>query len=109
VEFFSSKSDHALFIEQKGNQIKGTHKGDFSVRELFGTIEGDQIKLRSTSAERGTGDSVSFTFSGTVSGESISGPIHMGEYLTAKFTAKRHQYPSTRGPIIVPNGPPLAN
>ena len=109
VEFFSSKSDHALFIEQKGNEIKGTHKGDFSVRELFGTIEGDQIKLRSTSAERGTGDSVSFTFSGTVSGESISGPIHMGEYLTAKFTAKRHAYPSTRGPIIVPNGPPLAN
>jgi D-glucosaminate-6-phosphate ammonia-lyase len=109
VEFFSSKSQHALFIEQKGNEIKGTHKGDFSVRELFGVIEGDQIKLRSTSAERGTGDSVNFTFSGTVSGDSISGPIHMGEYLTAKFTGRRHQYPVSRGPIVVPSGPPLAN
>ena len=109
VEFFSSKSEHALFIEQKGNRIQGTHKGDFSVRELYGTIEGDQIKLRSSSAERGTGDSVNFTFSGTVSGDSISGPIHMGEYLTAKFTAKRHQYQPARGPIVVPNGPPLAN
>ena len=104
VEFFSSKSEHALFIEQKGNRIQGTHKGDFSVRELFGTIEGDQITLRSTSAERGTGDSVSFTFSGTVAADSISGPIHMGEYLTAKFTARRHPYPASRGPIFVPRG-----
>ena len=95
IEFFSSKSEHTLFIEQKGNRIEGTHKGDFSVRDVFGTIEGDQVKLRSTSSERGTGDSVSFIFSGTVSGDSISGPIHMGEYLTAKFTAKRHQYPAS--------------
>jgi D-glucosaminate-6-phosphate ammonia-lyase len=109
VEFFSSSSQHTLFIEQKGNQIQGTHKGDFSIRELFGTIEGDQIKLRSTSAERGTGDSVNFIFSGAVSGDSISGPIHMGEYLTAKFTAKRHGYPAARGTIVVPTGPPLAN
>lgn len=109
VEFFSSKSEHTLFIEQKGNRIQGTHKGDFSVRELFGTIEGDQVKLRSMSAERGTGDSVSFIFSGTVSSDSISGPIHMGEYLTAKYTGKRHSYPAGRGPIVVPNGPPLAN
>jgi D-glucosaminate-6-phosphate ammonia-lyase len=109
IEFFSSNSEHTLFIEQKGNRIEGTHKGDFSVREVFGTIEGEQVKLRSTSAERGTGDSVNFIFSGTVSNDLISGPIHMGEYLTAKFTAKRHRYPGARGPIVVPTGPPLAN
>jgi D-glucosaminate-6-phosphate ammonia-lyase len=109
VKFFSSRSEHTLFLQQKGNRLEGTHRGDFSVRDVFGTIEGDQIKLRSTSAERGTGDSVSFTFSGAVSGDSISGPIHMGEYLTAEFTAKRHEYPAARGPIVVPKGPPLAN
>jgi len=109
VEFFSSKSEHSFFIEQKGNQIQGTHKSDFSVRDLAGTIEGDQLKLRSSGTERGTGDSVNFIFSGKVSGDSISGPIHMGEYLTAKFTARRHSYPAARGPIVVPNGPPLAN
>jgi uncharacterized pyridoxal phosphate-dependent enzyme len=109
LEFFSSKGAHTLFLEQKGNRIQGTHKGEFSVREVFGTIEGDQVKLRSTSAERGTGDSVTFIFSGAVSGDSISGPIHMGEYLTAKFNARRHQYPEARGTIVVPSGPPLAN
>ena len=107
VEFFSSKSQHTLFIEQEGNRIQGTHKGDFSVRELFGTIEGDQLKLRSMTSERG--DSIVFTFSGAVSGDTISGPIYMGEYLNAKFTAKRHSYPGARGTILVPSGPPLAN
>ena len=47
VEFFSSKSRHTLMLEQNGNQLQGTHKGDFTVRDLFGTIEGDQVKLRS--------------------------------------------------------------
>jgi L-seryl-tRNA(Ser) seleniumtransferase len=107
VEFFSSQSQHTLFLEQDGNRIQGSHKGDFSVRDVYGTIEGDQVKLRSTTNERG--DSVSFTFAGAVSGDAMSGPIHMGEYLTAKFTAKRHSYPTTRGPILVPGGPPLAN
>ena len=107
VEFFSSQSQHTLFLEQEGNRIQGSHKGDFSVRDVFGTIEGDQVKLRSTTTERG--DSVSFIFAGAVSGDTISGPIYLGEYLNAKFTAKRHGYPPARGSILVPGGPPLAN
>ena len=69
-------------------------------------IEGNEVKLRSV--ERRPGDSVTFIFSGTVSGDTISGPIHMGEYLNAKFTAKRHSYPTERTRIVVPKGPPLA-
>jgi len=106
IEFFSSKSEHALFIEQNGNQIQGTHRGDFSARDMYGVIDGDQLTLSST--ERIPGDNITFIFSGTVSGDTISGPIHMGEYLTAKFTARRHSYRETRS-IVVPKGPPLAN
>ena len=106
IEFFSSKSQHTLFLEQDGNWIQGSHKGDFSVRDVFGTIEGNEVKLRSV--ERRPGSSVTFIFSGTVSGDTISGPIHMGEYLNAKFTAKRHSYPTEHTRIVVPKGPPLA-
>jgi D-glucosaminate-6-phosphate ammonia-lyase len=110
VEYFSSKSMHTLHLQQEGNQLRGSHKGDFLTRDAYGTIDGNQIKLRSMTSERGSGDSISYTFSGTVSGDSISGPIHMGEYLTAKYTAKRHNYPAGRaGTILVPSGPPLAN
>jgi hypothetical protein len=108
IEFYNSKSEHVLFIEQNGNQIQGMHKGDFSTRDLYGTIDGDHLTLRSTTSERGTGDTITFVFSGTVSGDTISGPIHMGEYLTSKFTARKHSYPEPRT-ILVPKGPPLAN
>ena len=107
VEFFSSKSQHSLTLEQDGNRLHGSHKGDFSVRDVFGTIDGDQVKLRST--ERAPGDSITFTFAGALSGDTISGPVYMGEYLNARFTAKRHTYPADRGTIVIPGGPPLAN
>lgn len=107
LEFFSSKSQHTLMLEQVGNRLQGTHKGDFSVRDIFGTIEGDQVRLQST--DRVPGDMIVFTFSGTLSGDTLSGPVHMGEYLNAKFTARRHSYPQNQTKIVVPAGPPLAN
>jgi len=107
LAFFSSKSQHTLTLQQNGNRLQGTHKGDFSVRDVFGTIEGDQIKLQSTDSK--PGDSITFTFSGSLAGETFSGPVYMGEYLNAKFTAQRHTYPERRGTILIPGGPPLAN
>jgi seryl-tRNA(Sec) selenium transferase len=104
VEFFSSTSRHTLFIEQDGNWIQGSHQADFSVRDIAGTIEGNQVKLRSTALR----PAVTFIFAGTISGDTISGPIYLGEYLNAKFTARRHSYPTERGRIVVPGGPPLA-
>jgi hypothetical protein len=107
IAFFSSKSQHTLTLDQDGNRLRGTHKGDFSSRDVFGSIEGDQIKLQSTDYK--PGDSITFTFSGSLSGDSFSGPVYMGEYLNARFTAKRHSYPERRGNILIPGGPPLAN
>ena len=106
IEFFSSRSRHTLFLEQDGNWIRGSHQGDFTVRDMVGMIEGNEVRLRSV--ERRPGASVTFIFSGTVSGDTMSGPIHMGEYLNAKFTAKRHAYSTERTRIVVPKGPPLA-
>jgi uncharacterized pyridoxal phosphate-dependent enzyme len=107
IEFFSSTSQHSLILEQEGNRLHGVHKGDFSVRDVFGTIEGDSVKLQSS--ERPPGDSITFTFAGTISADTISGPVYMGEYLNARFTAQRHSYPATRARIVIPGGPPLAN
>lgn len=107
IEFFSSKSRHTLTLEQENNLLQGSHKGDFSVRDVVGTIESDQVKLRST--ENVPGDSITFTFVGTLSGGNMAGKVYMGEYLNANFTAKRHVYPANSRPVLVPGGPPLAN
>jgi L-seryl-tRNA(Ser) seleniumtransferase len=109
VEFFSSKSQHVLFLQQDGGRVNGSHKSDFSVRDVQGTIEGGQIKLRSNTAERGSGDSIPYIFAGAVSGDAVSGTLYMGEYLNAKFTATRRPYAEGSRAIVLPGGPPLAN
>jgi hypothetical protein len=109
VDFFSSRSRHTLFVEQQdGNWLEGSHQGDFSLRDLAGTIEGNQIKL--LSRDRRPGNTISFIFSGSLSGDrdGISGEIYLGEYLNATFSATRHSYSEKRRPVVVPSGPPLA-
>ncbi len=106
VEFFSSTSKHAFTIEQDGNWISGTHKGDLDVRNMSGTIDGNSVMLRSTIPI--VGDSLPFLFSGTVNGDSMSGNIHLGEYRTAKFTAMRNTAKPARQKVMIPGGPPLA-
>jgi uncharacterized pyridoxal phosphate-dependent enzyme len=106
VEFFTSKSEHKLFIEQDGNWIQGTHTSDFSEQEVMGMVEGVQVTLRSNF--RQPGDGITYMFSGKVSGTTISGSIFLGEYLNAKFTAKKSSYKTERKRIMIPGGPPLA-
>jgi D-glucosaminate-6-phosphate ammonia-lyase len=106
VEFFTSKSEHTFFIEQDGNWIHGTHTSDFSQQEIMGMVEGDQVTLRSNL--RRPGDGITYMFSGKVSGSTISGSIFLGEYLNAKFTAKKSSYKMERKRIMIPGGPPLA-
>lgn len=109
VEFYSSTSEHRFFIEkQDENWLEGSHEGDFSVRDMAGTIEGNQVKL--LSEESPPGDYVKEIFTGTLSedGDTIEGEVFLGEYLNATFRATRHSYPDEREPIHVPEGPPLA-
>ena len=106
ISFFSSDGHHTFYLEQEGNWINGSHKGYFSVRDMVGVIEGDQVKLRSD--DRHPGDLVTFIFSGTLKGDTIKGSIFMGEYMTAEFTAKRNVFKGKRKKVVVPGGPPLA-
>lgn len=105
VDYFTSTRRHRLTIAQDGNWIEGSHQSEFSVQELSGVVEGNEVRL--SSAVSKPGDSVPFLFSGRVEGDRISGSIHLGEYLTARFTAVRAAR-RKRQPITIPGGPPLA-
>lgn len=108
VNYFNETSAHKFIIEQQdGNFMKGSHQGTFTTNELNGTIEGNEVKFQSSS--NAPGDRVPFTFSGTVNGDSMTGNIHHGEYLTSTFTAKKFVYPTSKQKIIVPVGPPLSS
>lgn len=106
MQYFTSESAHYFYLEQEGNWISGTHQGEFASQEIVGMIEGDQIVLRSTF--RRPGDHISFWFTGQAKVGALEGSVFLGEYLSAKFTAKRVKYSSERQKLAVPGGPPLA-
>ena len=91
IDFAGSSSTHTLSLRQDVNRIEGIHRGDFVARDLFGSVNGDAVRMTSRVTEQ-HGDALSFTFSGTVNGDSMAGDLDMDEYLTAKWTATRHQF-----------------
>lgn len=106
VQYYSSESKYTWTLEQDGNWLQGVHSGMFSTQNIVGTIEGDVMRVRNS--DNPPGDQLASTFTGTVSGDTISGTIYMVEYGTAKFTASRYKYKENRAPLSVPGGPPLA-
>jgi hypothetical protein len=106
VQYYSSTSNYTWTLEQDGNWLQGVHTGMFSTQNLVGTIEGDVMRVRNN--DNPPGDHLAFTFTGNVSGDTISGTIYMVEYGTANFKATKYKYQENRAPLSVPGGPPLA-
>jgi L-seryl-tRNA(Ser) seleniumtransferase len=96
IEYSASKSTHVLHLKQTNGQIEGTHQGEFVSRDLMGQMEGNRVRLTSSYSER-HGDSLQFEFTGQLSGDRITGTLSMGEYLDAKWVARRHVARGRRG------------
>ena len=89
IAFAAGKGTHRLTIQQQGNQVQGTHKGDFLERPLTGSVSGDTITVRSNVPERTIGNALSYTFTGKIASGTMTGDLSMGEYLGAKWTARK--------------------
>lgn len=92
IEYAASTGEHSLSLQQHDGRIQGIHRGEFVARDLAGTIDGDTVELRSSLPEQTIGNALNFTFTGNVNGDTMSGELDMGEYLTARWSAKRHHY-----------------
>lgn len=88
IQYAASTSSHTLHLTQTGHTLGGFHQGEFMTREITGAIDGDGVRIRSAVGEQ-HGDSVTLTFTGTVAGDQMGGPLDMGEYLGATWTATR--------------------
>lgn len=91
IQFAAGSSDHVLFVEQQGNQLVGTHQGDFVARDFSGTISADDVRIASSVGEV-HGAALSYRFTGKLNGDTMFGTLDMGEYLGANWTAKRHVF-----------------
>jgi L-seryl-tRNA(Ser) seleniumtransferase len=87
IEYAASTSTHRLHLRQRGNELDGAHEGDFVSRDLRGRVDGDAVSIHSSWQH---GDSLEYTFTGRVADDRIEGDLSLGEYLDARFSAKRH-------------------
>ena len=91
IQYTASKTTHSLHLQQNGDRVEGTHQGNFLARDIAGTINGDAVALASIVTER-HGDALTYRFTGTVAGDTMSGTLNMGEYLNATWSARRHAF-----------------
>jgi len=106
IEYYSSKSQYTWVLQQNGNFVEGIHSGVFATQNIFGTMEGTTIKMKSTEGD--VANRINFIFTGEVAGDTIKGSVYMVEYGTVPFTASRYMYKDEHIPIFVPGGPPLS-
>lgn len=108
VEFFSSKVTQQLFIDkQDGNWFTGVYKTELSSRPFTGSIDGNEVKILCN--HNIPGDRILTTMLGNINGGVLSGEMDFHEFLTAKFSAKKHSYPQNKKQIDFPKHRPQSS
>ena len=88
IDYLRDHAVHTLFFEQKGDLLKGSHRGEFLTGDVSGKVEGTGVRCRGSHRYEGT--SIGYAFDGVVDGDTIRGTVDVGEYGKAPFTARRH-------------------
>lgn len=97
IDYDRGSATHTVILEQKGNDLEGTHHGEWVSGDLRGTVAVNLIRFRSSQKIQGT--RLSYDFTGTVDGDKMAGNVNLGEYGEARWSAQRHQYKLPRGVI----------
>ena len=85
IKYLRGTGEQHFALQQDGNTVTGTQTGEIYRAALQGVIHADHVELRSEMEV--PGNSIQWTFHGVLSGGSISGTVHMGEYGDATWTA----------------------
>jgi D-glucosaminate-6-phosphate ammonia-lyase len=87
MHYLRGAAAHTLYLEEKGGDVMGQHRGEFLAGDIRGSRKGDHITVRSSHHYEGT--SVTYRFDGTIGAKEITGTVDLAEYGKAQFTARR--------------------
>jgi L-seryl-tRNA(Ser) seleniumtransferase len=87
LEFGRGSATHKIVLEQDGGKLAGSHQAEFYAGNLSGAVAANTVRFRSSFRAEGQG--LSFSFTGTVDGERMSGVVNLGEYGETKWTAEK--------------------
>ena len=85
IQYTCGTGEQHFVLKQEGNAVTGNHKGEIFNATLQGSVHGDQIKLQSHMPV--PGNTIHWSFEGSVRGNNASGNVHMGEFGPATWTA----------------------
>src|SRR5579864_8553941 len=81
VEYATGAARHSLTLKADGNHLSGTHRGRKLAGDLRGVIDGARVRFHSSMPYEGV--PVTYTFTGSVEGEHMSGNVELGEFGSA--------------------------
>ncbi len=87
IQYTRGVGEQHFTLQQNGNELTGLQQGEIYKAPLKGVIHANQMELRSEMAV--SGNSIDWTFQGTVQGGTITGTVHLGEFGDATWTAAR--------------------
>jgi hypothetical protein len=87
LDFVYGSANHSMILEQAGEKLKGTHRGEFASGDISGTVAANEVTFTSSLPTEGT--RVSFQFTGRVADGKMSGTLALGEYGEAHWSAAR--------------------
>jgi L-seryl-tRNA(Ser) seleniumtransferase len=87
IKYEVGSSRHKLMLAAKGNELAGSHQGWAYQGNLKGHADGDRVKFHST--HQADGNTLSYTFTGTIARQGMAGDVDLGEYGKAAWSARR--------------------
>lgn len=90
TKYYAATVQQTFMIQQSGTELKGTYIGHIGSRDLVGTINGNDVIIRSTYGVDGA--RVHSFFNGKLVGDTLQGHLSVGEYGEGTWSAKRHVF-----------------
>ena len=85
LQYIRGVGEQKFKLKQDGGSVSGSQVGELYEANLKGHVHADHIEL--TSSMKVSGNSIPWVFRGTVSDNTMSGTVHMGEYGDATWKA----------------------
>jgi D-glucosaminate-6-phosphate ammonia-lyase len=87
IQFSVGSTQHKVYLASDGNHLTGQHVGRITSAPVRGTVSGNKVDFTGGGKVEATG--LHYNFIGHVQGDHMSGEVSLGEYGTARWTAKR--------------------
>src|SRR5271156_417283 len=87
MRYLCGEGRQRFLLEQQEGAIKGVHQGEIYNGNLTGKVHAQQVSFRSFMPVGG--NEIEYSFAGSVTGNSMSGTVELGEYGHSQWSATR--------------------